>query len=307
MTTLTIRNFRPADAGAVAAAHSAGREHLVLTPEVFVWMDANLPAGQHHRTLVAELDGRVVGALRCGLVTGTTTRGVGYANGSILPAYRRRGAFTALLAEAEAYLAGLGVAEVHSWVDEEPGALEFAANRGFTAGRTAHFARRDLSLPLPAAPDLPAGVELRPASEWVEDPYPIFVIEADAIRDEPGEVAMDAADYEEFLHGDWARPDLDRELTTVAVLDGEPVAFSAVQTDGADRYWSAFSACRRDFRGRGLTKLAKLESLRRAQAAGYRRAYTSNDATNAPMLAINEWLGYERCASERKFVKRLDG
>ncbi|WP_406204405.1 GNAT family N-acetyltransferase [Kitasatospora sp. NBC_01560] len=307
MTTLTIRDFRPEDAAAVAAAHSAGREHLVLTPETFVWMDANFPAEQHHRTLVAEVDGQVAGALRCGLVTGTSTKGVGYANGSILPAHRRRGAFTALLGAAEAHLAEHGVVEVHSWVDDEPAALEFAANRGFTAGRTAHFGGRDLALPLPAAPAVPAGVELRPASEWADDPYPIFVVEADAIRDEPGEVVMDAADYEEFLNGDWARPDFDRELTVVAVLDGEPVAFSAVQTDGADRYWSAFTACRRDFRGRGLSKLAKYESLRRAREAGYRRAYTSNDATNAPMLAINEWLGYERCASERKFTKQLGG
>ncbi|MFG3053730.1 GNAT family N-acetyltransferase [Kitasatospora sp. NPDC048239] len=307
MTTLTIRDFRPGDAVAAAAAHRAGREHLVLTPEVFGWLDGRQAEGEHYRTLVAEIDATVVGSVRCGLVTGTSTKGVGYANGSVLPGYRGRGAFTALLAAAEAHLAEHGVVEVHSWVDDEPGALAFAANRGYTEGRIAHFARRDLSLPLPDAADLPPGVELRPASEWEDDPYPIFVVEADALRDEPGEVEMDAADYEEFVNGAWARPDLDRELTTVAVLDGEPVAFSAVQTDGVDRYWSAFTACRRDFRGRGLTKLAKAHSLRRAQSAGYRWAYTSNDATNAPMLAINSWLGYERCASERKFVKRLDG
>ncbi|GAA2782973.1 GNAT family N-acetyltransferase [Kitasatospora sp. CM 4170] len=307
MTTLTIRDFRADDAEAAAAAHRAGRDHLVLTPEVFTWLNGHQPEGAHYRCLVAELDGRVVGSVRCGVVTGTTTRGVGFANGSVLPEYRRRGAFTALLAAAERHLAEQGVVEVHSWVDEEPGSLAFAAARGYTGGRQAYFGGRDLALPLPEAPAPPAGVELRPASDWVADPYPIFLVEADAARDEPGEVEMDAADYEEFLNGDWARPDLDRDLTVVAVVDGEPVAFSAAQTDGVDRYWSAFTACRRAFRGRGLSKLAKLESLRRAREAGYRRAYTSNDATNAPMLAINAWLGYERCASERKFTRRLDG
>ncbi|MFJ2780058.1 GNAT family N-acetyltransferase [Kitasatospora sp. NPDC087315] len=307
MTTLTIRDFRPADAGAAAAAHTAGREHLLLTPEVFVWLNTRQAGGEHFRTFVAELDGEVVGSIRCGVVTGTTTKGVGYANGSVLPAYRGRGAFTALLAAAERHLVEHGVVELHSWVDDRPESLAFAAHRGFTEGRPAHFAGRDLTLPLPAATALPPGVGLRPATDWVDDPYPVFLIEADAIRDEPGEVEMDAADYEDWLRGAWARPDLDRELTVVAVVNGEPAAFTAVQTDGAHRYWSAFTACRREFRGRGLSKLAKAESLRRARAAGYRWAYTSNDATNAPMLAINAWLGYERCASERKFTKRLDG
>ncbi|MEV7935539.1 GNAT family N-acetyltransferase [Kitasatospora sp. NPDC088264] len=305
MTSLTIRDFRPDDAEAVAAAHRAGREHLVMTSEALLWLNGRQSPGEHFRTFVAELDGRVVGAVRCAVVLGTTTTGVGYANGSVLPQFRRRGAATALLAAAERHLAGHGVSELHTWLDDEPASLAFAAARGYELGRAAQFGGRDLALPLPQAPVRPAGVELRPAGDWAADPRPLFLVEADAIQDEPGEVPMDALDYEDWLRGDWARPDLDRALTVVAVVDGEPAAFSMAQTDGVDRYWSAFTACRREFRGRGLSKLAKLESLRLAAAAGYRRAYTSNDETNAPMLAINAWLGYERCAGERKGIKRL--
>ncbi|MEV7924641.1 MULTISPECIES: GNAT family N-acetyltransferase [unclassified Kitasatospora] len=305
MTSLTIRDFRPDDAEAVAAAHRAGREHLVMTSEALLWLNGRQSPGEHFRTFVAELDGRVVGAVRCAVVLGTTTTGVGYANGSVLPQFRRRGASTALLAAAERHLAGHGVSELHTWLDDEPASLAFAAARGYELGRAAQFGGRDLALPLPQAPVRPAGVELRPAGDWAADPRPLFLVEADAIQDEPGEVPMDALDYEDWLRGDWARPDLDRALTVVAVVDGEPAAFSMAQTDGVDRYWSAFTACRREFRGRGLSKLAKLESLRLAAAAGYRRAYTSNDETNAPMLAINAWLGYERCAGERKGIKRL--
>ncbi|MFJ2808980.1 GNAT family N-acetyltransferase [Kitasatospora sp. NPDC087271] len=305
MTSLTIRDFRPDDAEAVAAAHRAGREHLVMTSEALLWLNGRQSPGEHFRTFVAELDGRVVGAVRCAVVLGTTTTGVGYANGSVLPQFRRRGAATALLAAAERHLSGHGVSELHTWLDDEPASLAFAAARGYELGRAAQFGGRDLALPLPQAPVRPAGVELRPAGDWAADPRPLFLVEADAIQDEPGEVPMDALDYEDWLRGDWARPDLDRALTVVAVVDGEPAAFSMAQTDGVDRYWSAFTACRREFRGRGLSKLAKLESLRLAAAAGYRRAYTSNDETNAPMLAINAWLGYERCAGERKGIKRL--
>ncbi|MFE6054198.1 GNAT family N-acetyltransferase [Kitasatospora sp. NPDC056446] len=305
LTSLTIRDFHPEDAEAAVAAHQAGREHLVTTPAAMLWLNARQNPAEHYRTFVAELDGRVVGTVRCGLVLGTTAAGVGHANGSVLPEFRRRGAATALLAAAERHLAGHGVTELHTWLDDEPASLAFGAARGYELGRQAQFGGRDLALPLPQAPRRPAGVELRPASDWADDPYPLFLVEADAIRDEPGEVPMDALEYQEWLHGDWARPDLDRALTVVAVADGEPVAFTMAQTDGADRYWSAFTACRREFRGRGLSKAAKLESLRLAAAAGYRHAYTSNDETNAPMLAINGWLGYERCAGERKGIKHL--
>ncbi|MFE2411136.1 GNAT family N-acetyltransferase [Kitasatospora sp. NPDC059408] len=300
-----IRDFRPADAEAVAAAHRAGREHLVWTAEALLWANARQNPDEHFRTIVAELDGRVVGAVRCGLTLGTSATGLGHANGSVLPEFRRRGAATALLAAAERHLAAHGVTELHSWLDEEPDSLAFAAARGYELGSAAHFGERDLTLPLPPAPVRPAGVELRPATDWADDPRPLFLVEAEAIRDEPGEVTMDALDYEEWLRGDWARPDLDPALTVVAVVDGVPAAFTLAQTDGVDRYWSAFTACRREFRGRGLSKLAKLESLRLAAAAGYRHAYTSNDTTNAPMLAVNAWLGYQRCAGERKGIKRL--
>ncbi|MGW1175872.1 N-acetyltransferase family protein [Kitasatospora sp. NPDC002543] len=305
--SLTIRDFRPDDAGAVVAAHRAGREHLVLSAEALVWLNAQPSPEEHFRTFVAELAGEVIGAVRCGVVLGTTTEGVGYANGSVLPTFRRRGAATALLAAAERHLAGHGVAELHTWMDDEPASLAFATARGYRLGRTMQFAGRDLALPLPPAPVLPPGVELRPASDWADDPHPLFLVEADAVLDEPGsEVPMDAYEYEDWLRADWTRPDRDRALSVVAVVDGVPAAFSMAQTDGVDRYWSAFTACRRDFRGRGLTKPAKLESLRLAALAGYRYAYTSNDTTNGPMLAINRWLGYERCAGERKAIKRLN-
>ncbi len=218
--TLMTRDFTPADADAAAAAHRAGRPHLVLSAEVFSWFPGHLPADRHYRTLVAELDGRVVGSVRCGLVTGTSAEGVAYANGSVLPEYRRRGAFTALLSAAERHLAAHGATEVHSWVDDVPDGLAFAAARGYRKGRLAHFAHRDLTAPLPPVPARPAGVELRTAADYLDDPYPLFVVDADALRDEPGDVEQDRADYDEWLSSVWSRPDLDRDLTAVALVDG---------------------------------------------------------------------------------------
>ncbi|MDH6125901.1 GNAT family N-acetyltransferase [Kitasatospora sp. GP82] len=303
--TLTIRDFGPADAEAASAVYSAGRPHLLMTPEVVRWLTARAAPAQHYRLLVAELDGRVVGTARCTVHADAGTKGQGGANLSVLPECRGRGAGSALLAAAEEHLAAHGVSRVHSWVDDEPSARDFAANRGYQAGRSAHFAHLDLSAELPSVPELPVGVGLRTAADYEDDPYPIYLVDIAGTRDEPGDLDAGDQDYQDWLTEVWGRPDLDRELTAVAVLDGRPAAFSAVHSDGAHRYWSAFTTTSAEYRGRGLAKLAKTHSLHRARAAGFTDAYTNNDATNAPMLAINSWLGYERCASEWKYIREL--
>ncbi|MEV4611980.1 GNAT family N-acetyltransferase [Kitasatospora sp. NPDC049258] len=299
--TVTVRAFRPGDAPAAAAAYRAGRPHLVITPEVVGW----LAARPHYHLLVAESDHRVVGTARFGPLTDSAEAGQAFLNVSVEPEHRRRGAGGALLRAAERALADLGTVTAHGWVDDLPGALAFAARHGYRAGRDAHFGALDLTAGLPPLPGPPPGVELRRAADYLDDPYPLYLVDVAGALDEPGDIALNAQPYQEWLAEIWQRPDLDRDLTTVAVVDGAPAAFSSVQTDGARRYWSAFTATRPEYRGRGLAKLAKLDSLHRARAAGCTAAYTSNDGSNAPMLAINEWLGYRRCATEFKHSRDL--
>ena len=57
-----------------------------------------------------------------------------------------------------------------------------------------------------------------------------------------------------------------------------------------------FTATHPDLRRQGLARLAKLESMRRAAARGVRRIVTENGEANAPMLALNESLGFRRAA-----------
>ncbi|GAA2233290.1 MULTISPECIES: GNAT family N-acetyltransferase [Kitasatospora] len=302
---LTIRDFRPEDAEAAAAAYSAGRPHLLMTPEAVRWRVGAAAPDQHYRLLVAELDGRVVGTARCMVHADASVKGQGGINVSVLPEYRGRGAGGALVRAAEQHLTAHGVNRIHSWVDDEPAARRFAADRGYRAGRSLYFARLDLTSGLPPVPALPPGVELRTADDYLDDPRPLYLLDIEGSRDEPGD--LDAADrgYQEWLADTWDHPDLDRGLTTVAVLDGREAALVAAETDGAHRYWSAFTTTGARYRGRGLAKLAKAHSLHLARAAGCTDAYTSNDTTNAPMLAVNAWLGYERCAREWKYIREL--
>lgn len=150
-----------------------------------------------------------------------------------------------------------------------------------------------------------AGVELRTAADFADDPRPLFEADAETTADEPSDTPALLTDYEEWLTETWRSPGLDHDLTSVVVADGEVAAFSLAETDGVDRYWSGMTGTRRAYRGRGLAKLAKNDSLHRARAAGYTDAYTGNDAYNGPMLAVNRWFGYELCATEVRHVRKL--
>ncbi|POX36645.1 GNAT family N-acetyltransferase [Streptomyces sp. Ru73] len=305
--SLTVRAFRSSDAKAVADVRRAVAPFLICTPQSVAWEAVNAPAAQHFQILVAELDGRLIGAAKTGLVHDSTLPGQAVANPMVHPAHRGHGAGRALLAAAEERLAALGATRISAWVGDDGRSPEFAERNGYRRSRTSRFLRLDLArTPLPPLPDrLPPGVELRTAADFGADPHPLYVLDAEATCDEPGDMPSDAMSYEDWLTSTWEHPDIDLGLTTVAVVDGEPAAFSAVAADGLGRCSSAMTGSKRAFRGRGLAKLAKLRALHEARAAGCTEAFTGNDATNAPMLAINRAFGYQPYATEWRCLRDL--
>ncbi|MEU8775961.1 GNAT family N-acetyltransferase [Streptomyces sp. NPDC048606] len=309
--TVLIREPRPedpADVEAVVRVRRAAIPFLVTTPAGITHELSAASPAERHRLLLAETpEGVVVGTAEAGLVLDTPEPGHSYLNVHVDPAHRGLGAGGALLRAAEEHLAAAGAVDAYAWVLDEPESRAFAERRGYRTGRSAHFLRLDLAaaaLPELPAP-LPAGVELRPGSAFAADPRPLYEADAAVSRDEPGDLPVELDDYEDWLEEVWRDPTLDHELTTVALVDGVVAAFSAARTDGAGRYSSAMTGTLRAFRGRGLAKLAKTDSLRRARAAGYGLAFTGNDTGNAPMLAVNEWFGYEICATETRHMKKL--
>jgi RimJ/RimL family protein N-acetyltransferase len=62
----------------------------------------------------------------------------------------------------------------------------------------------------------------------------------------------------------------------------------------------------REFRRRGLARLAKLRQVEWAAASGITSIATANDETNAPMLAINQRLGYRPYSELLSFVRELE-
>lgn len=307
--TLTVRPVGPgdrSDAEAFARVRMLAFPYMFFTADSLAHMLANVSPDAHYVALLAEEDGEVIGTAQVLLLTETAEPGHATLNVYTRPDRTGRGAGSALVSAGEEHLASVGAEKIHSWILDEPANRRFAEQRGYVPGSTAQFLRLDLTTgSLPPVPAVPPGVELRTAADFADDPRPVFELDAEAVLDEPGDVAWEFTDYEVWLRETWHNPLLRHDLATVAVADGRPVAFTAVRGDGGTRYGSAMTGTSRAWRGRGLAKLVKADSLHRARAAGFTEAHTGNDRTNGPMLAVNKWLGYEICAQEVQYARVL--
>jgi GNAT superfamily N-acetyltransferase len=319
--TVIVRDLRPQDPADVenfTHARHLALPFVMLTPAGVLHRLVHTHPDAHYRSLVAEEDGEVIGTAQLGLAHDSPEPGQGYLNIYVRPDRTRRGAGALLVRTAEDHLAAHGATKLFSWVLDEPQNRVFAERHGYRASRSAHFLRLDLAnTTLPPLQTPPPDVELRTAAYFADDPRPLFELDAETVEDEPSDVDTEFTDYEAWIEENWKDPLLDRALTTIALVDGRPAAFSAVHTDGANLPHSrlrssggtpiatAMTGTARAFRGRGLAKLVKNASLHRARAAGYTEALTGNDAGNEPMLAINKWFGYEICATEVRHVREL--
>ncbi|WP_406370589.1 GNAT family N-acetyltransferase [Streptomyces sp. NBC_00647] len=307
--TVIVRELRrgdPADAAGFARIRHQALPFMLFTPESIAYDLEQAHPDSHYQPLLAEEDGELIGTAQVGLVYDSPEPGQGYVNVYVHPERTGRGAGSLLARSAEERLAALGATRLHAWVLDAPAYRSFAERRGYRAARSAHFLRLDLangSLPPLRTP--PPGVELRTAADFADDPRPLFTLDAETLLDEPSDVDREFTDYEAWLTETWRHPLLSHELTSVALVDGRPAAFSAARTDGGTRYGTVMTGTGRAFRGRGLAKLAKNDSLHRARAAGFTDAFTGNDTGNGPMLAINKWFGYDICATEVKYVRDL--
>ncbi|MER5436297.1 GNAT family N-acetyltransferase [Streptomyces sp. NPDC002588] len=307
--TVIVRDLRPGSAtdieGFVRVRHLA-LPYVYFSPESMVHDLSLSHPRAHARKLVAEEDGEIIGTAQTGLAHDSPEPGQGFLNVYVDPARTGRGAGTLLTRAAEEHLVAHAATRLFAWVLDEPGNRAFAEAHGYRPSRSAHFLRLDLArTPLPPLQAPPPGVELRTAADFADDPRPLFALDAAVVSDEPSDIDTEFTDYQAWVEQTWKHPHLDRELTSVAVADGRPVAFSAAHTNGAGRYGTGMTGTARSHRGRGLAKLVKNDSLHRARAAGYTEAFTGNDSDNGPMLAINKWFGYEICATEVRYVRAL--
>jgi hypothetical protein len=133
----------------------------------------------------------------------------------------------------------------------------------------------------------------------------VFEVEAEVVADIPLSEPFTLG-YERWLEESWLHPLLDFELSTVVLRGDRVAAFAHVRADSeSGRADNSFTGTRREFRGRGLARVAKTRSLLAAAAAGITSISTANDERNTPMLAVNARLGYEPLATRAEWLRDL--
>jgi len=149
------------------------------------------------------------------------------------------------------------------------------------------------------------GIECHAVAEDRDpDPWPrVYEAHVEAMLDMPHTEPIHAPDFGEYLR--WlASPDTDPRWFFIA-KEGERVVglsvlvFPPVQGN----VWTGFTGVVRSHRRRGIARAVKAAILRRAVETGVERVRTDNDTTNAPMLHINEDLGYHRLPGFRGLRK----
>jgi GNAT superfamily N-acetyltransferase len=278
--------------------------YQVFTPAGIRHWWVTSTAAAHLLVLLAEVDGEVVGAGRASINTWTSEVGAGSLFVMVDPAFRGQGIGGQLYSALMEHLVSQGAQRLQAWAVDEPGALAFCGSRDFERTHELRFSRLDVLGPLPPMPPLPSGVTVASAREV--GPEGVYSVDVVAIMDEPNDVPADSVSYDEWFTDIWQGPELDLDASTVVLVDGVPASYTLIESDHTThRMWSAGTGTLREHRGRGFAKIAKSVAVRRAAEAGITAAYTSNDEVNKPMLAVNEWLGYQPCARQWSHVKML--
>lgn len=309
MAEVEIRPYEPGDAEAAAALVGSGfpQPHAIGPTTLQHWLDS-APERAQTRAWVAvdaeELIGWSDGALRWSIAE----RGVAEVWAVVRMDHRGRGLGSRLVGLAEDHVTKHGARELGTYaLETEPEAIAFAKARGYEENRREYSWVLFLDDVALDPPDLPEGFRVVRLGERRSRERELFELYDAAHVDMPSDHDL-VLEFDEWRRETLENPALDLEVSSV-VLEGErPVSFAWITSErdlGAGS--SELTGTVRELRGRGLARAAKVASIRWAAESGLKHLVTSNDSTNAPMLGLNERLGYRPRTTIVELVRRLDG
>ena len=196
-------------------------------------------------------------------------------------------------------------------VEDEPETLGVLASLGYYRARTERVWDLDLTqhgarLQREAAEArrlaAAIGIALTTLDRW-RDPdalTKLHQLDARTRQDIPTTLHITPEAYDDFVRR-LQSPDRPRDRYWIALDGDRPVAISYLRHPPVrGTVWTGYTCCDPDYRGRGLARAVKLETLAQAVDLGVPSVRTDNDSENAPMLHINERLG---CVRRPGFVE----
>ena len=140
------------------------------------------------------------------------------------------------------------------------------------------------------------GIRMLTVDGW-DDPqatHKLFDLNERTVQDIPHTLPIVPEQYEDF-QSRLRAPDRRLDRWWVALDGDRPVAMSFLKFPPVrGSIWTGYTCTDPEYRGRGIARAVKLQSLAQAVELGVHIVCTDNDSENAPMLHINETLGYVR-------------
>jgi GNAT superfamily N-acetyltransferase len=274
-----------------------------------------LPEAQYERW-VAEHNGEIVGTLSLEKMWWSTKPGGYVANIMVDPEQWGQGIGNRLYDLLCERMNELGATRLYGYVREDrPHVLHFIEKRGFTyTGRSEHKSRLNVhEANLEGYEGLvdrlhAEGIHIVTLAEiGLENESFLHALHEMSIataRDVPSSEELDSWPYELWYH-EITRPGMSPEWMWVAIADDRPVGLAFLLRKGENAAFNEYTAVDRAYRGRGIARALKLQTIEWARQNGIDFIYTSNDVANQRMLAINIRLGYQPLPSTSEVVKHL--
>ena len=152
------------------------------------------------------------------------------------------------------------------------------------------------------------GIRLMTVADW-DDPEKyrkLFELNEVTVQDVPHTLPIVTEAFEDFMNR-VHQPDRRNDRWWIAVDGDRVVAMSYIKYPPVrGTVWTGFTCADREYRSRGIARAVKLQTLTQAVGLGVPVVRTDNDSENAPMLHINERLGYTRCPGFVEHHKRVE-
>lgn len=234
--------------------------------------------------LVAEVDGKAVGS---GLADRSDETGRAFVAPRVLPEHRRQGVGTELLVALAGHAFDQGYERAGSGVEDD-GSLAFAQRFGFVeVDRQVEQVRPIKVEPWPAPPTEYEVVTVAQRPELWARAYEQVAL--------PTFPDMDVPSLLNVTADDWAKEWInDPEAMFLAVVGDEVIGVAGLllDTDKPERAEVAYTAVRREWRGKSVAATLKRMSMAWAAEHGIAEVYTWTQRGNDNMRRLNEHLGF---------------
>jgi RimJ/RimL family protein N-acetyltransferase len=298
---MTIRELDPAaDAGEFVELLLATHPTAVTNEAEWLHRRSAIPERARLFSRVAELDGRIVGGVEA-LLNFFGSGDVASLRIWVRPEHRGSGIGSALYDLGFEHIRSLGARQATSMFEESEAGVSFASRRGWTEARAETLSLLD---PRTVSERPDPAFDVRPARAL--DPRELHRIDEETTRDMPAFEQVGEIDYQEWCDFVWDSPLFTRDGSFGAVVDDRVASISLlVGNTELGRGMNMFTGTSREHRGRGLALAVKLATTRWAANNGLTQIVTTNDETNAAMLAVNRRLGYVPCGRRVEYAREL--